>query len=191
MATLGATIALGLCALLLASCGSGSTASSAGGGDQPDDEAALEFAQCMREHGVDVPDPQPGEGPITFGSTRGPGEGKGPTTESAGPLSDPQGREAFEACQDKLGDAAPDISEEERQEMQDAALRFAQCMREHGVDMPDPQFQDGPGGGILMRLDAGNVDTDSPVFQQAQEACQDELPKPPGGVPRAPVGPSG
>ena len=25
-------------------------------------QAALDFARCMREHGVDVPDPQPGEG---------------------------------------------------------------------------------------------------------------------------------
>ena len=27
-------------------------------------------------------------------------------------------------------------------DLQDGALKFAQCMREHGVDMPDPQFSE-------------------------------------------------
>ena len=33
-------------------------------------------------------------------------------------------------------------------EQQDAMLAFAKCMREHGVDMPDPDF--GSGGGPVM-----------------------------------------
>ena len=35
---------------------------------------------------------------------------------------------------------------EARQEMQDAALAFARCMRQHGVDMPDPTFTDNGSG---------------------------------------------
>ena len=185
-AALPAPIVIGICSLLLAACGSSSNASGDGGGGAADDDAQLEFAECMREHGVDVPDPQAGGGPITFGSPSGPDEGDGPSTQSAGPLNDPEAREAFEACEDELGDAAPQISEEDRQEMEEAALRFAQCMRDNGVDMPDPQFSEGPGGGgFLMQQEAG-VDPDSPTFQRAQEACQDELPRPPGGA-----GPSG
>ena len=33
--------------------------------------------------------------------------------------------------------------------MQEQALAFAQCMREHGIDMPDPQFgNDGNGATV-------------------------------------------
>src|SRR5919109_1855174 len=35
----------------------------------------------------------------------------------------------------------------------DAALAFAQCMRDHGVDMPDPQFSgDGQSGGFTFNV---------------------------------------
>jgi hypothetical protein len=55
-------------------------------------------------------------------------------------------------------------------------LEFAQCMREHGIDMPDPQ----QGGGIrIQRNSDGNVtngegviDPESPEFQAAEEACR-------------------
>ena len=178
IATRATTIALGLSLLVIAGCGAAKGESGSSRADS--DEARLKFAQCMREHGVDVPDPQPGGGPITFGDRdAGPGQG-GPQT--AGPLSDPQGQEAMKACQKELGDAAPQPpSAAEQQEMQDAALAFAQCMRDHGVDMPDPQFKSGPGGGALIQQGGPNADPDSPTFRKAQEACQDKLPTPPGG----------
>ena len=31
----------------------------------------------------------------------------------------------------------------------DGALKFAKCMRDHGIDMPDPR---GRGGGILQKM---------------------------------------
>jgi hypothetical protein len=61
------------------------------------------------------------------------------------------------------GSSAP--SEEEREE---AELEFAQCMREHGIDFPDPQFEEG--GGILQMMPEGTED--DPKFEEAQEACQ-------------------
>jgi hypothetical protein len=55
----------------------------------------------------------------------------------------------------------------------DQALEFAECMRAEGVsEFPDPQQAD---GGI--RMDAGGVDTDSPEFQAAMEACRDKAPQ--------------
>ena len=36
----------------------------------------------------------------------------------------------------------PKLSPEEEAKMRDNALKFAQCMREHGIDMPDPTFDD-------------------------------------------------
>jgi hypothetical protein len=62
---------------------------------------------------------------------------------------------------------------------QQAALAFAECMREHGIDMPDPQFDES--GRVTQRIDADSgVDPGDPDFEAAQEACADELPGRPG-----------
>ena len=81
--------------------------------------------------------------------------------------------EARDECGTPFGDEGPpQLSEEERQEMQETMLEFAACMREHGVDMPDPDFSGG-GARMQFRAGAGGVDPESPTFQKAQEACQD------------------
>ncbi|MEU9331643.1 hypothetical protein AB0D49_00575 [Streptomyces sp. NPDC048290] len=55
----------------------------------------------------------------------------------------------------------------------DQALVFAECMRANGVPaFPDPQQADGG-----VRMDAGGVDTNSPEFQGAMEACRDKAPQ--------------
>ncbi len=65
--------------------------------------------------------------------------------------------------------------------MQQAALAHSRCMREHGIDFPDPTF--GEDGGVQMRIRKGSgIDPESPKFQEAQEACRDEMPGGPGGA---------
>ena len=115
------------------------------------EEAQLEFAQCMREHGVDFPDPV--DGRFQYQGTPG---------------DEDELEEAQEACRDILEGAFPELDEEQQAEMQDALLAFARCMREHGVDFPDPQFEEG--GGALQMLPEGAED--DPNFDEAQEACQ-------------------
>lgn len=62
-----------------------------------------------------------------------------------------------------------------------AGLKFADCMRSHGVpNFPDP----GPGGGIQIGAGSG-VSPGSPAFQSAQNACAKLLPG--GGPPRSPA----
>ena len=51
-------------------------------------------------------------------------------------------------------------------------------MREHGVNMPDPQFEGG--GRVRMGGPGTDVNPESPRFREAQEACQDKLPGGPG-----------
>lgn len=59
-----------------------------------------------------------------------------------------------------------------------APLRFARCMRSHGVPrFPDP----GSGGGISLSRSLG-IDPLSPAFQSAQRACQRAVP---GGGPKS------
>jgi len=62
-----------------------------------------------------------------------------------------------------------------------AGVRFADCMRAHGVaNFPDPS----PGGGIQIGSGSG-INPQSPAFQSAQSACSKLLPG--GGPPRGPV----
>jgi hypothetical protein len=134
--------------------------------DEDPQEAALEWASCMREHGIDVPDPQIDE------------DGRLEVRPGSGMRLDRNGddfREAREECGSPFGDAGPpQLSEAEREEMQETMLEFAKCMREHGVDMPDPDFSGG--GGVFRAGGPGSgIDPGSEAFQKAQEACQDIL----------------
>ena len=161
---------IALCALGVVACGGSS--SSAADDEAAREEAQLEFAQCMREHGVDMEDPQPGQGGLVIGGVSKKGGDSGEKS-----LTDPATDEAMAACGEILEDAAPELSPEEEEERKEQALAFAQCMREHGVDMPDPQF--GADGKTTQRI-GGPGSTgpapDSPVFEAALEACQDEMP---------------
>ena len=106
-------------------------------------EAPLKFAQCMREHGIDMPDPTvgvAGEVSVQIGGPPG-----GPNDPGDAP--DPKELdEANKACQHFMEEASKSFdppSAEDQKKMQDSALAFAKCMRDHGIDMPDPQFSDG------------------------------------------------
>ena len=92
---------------------------------------------------------------------------------------DPEEMEAAqEACQPLMDDAIgnfepPDPEELER--MQEQMLEFAKCMREHGVDFPDPVFS---GDGASVQISGGAAigpDGDADGMTEAQEACQAEL----------------
>jgi hypothetical protein len=140
-----------------------------GGGDDDGDitdaereDAMLEFTECMRDHGVDMPDPQTG------------GDGQGPVVmrREAGSAADEEAfQEAQDACDSIMEDAfgdRPRIDPEEQAEMQDNALAYAKCMREHGIDFPDPEFSE---GGMGMRLGDG-IDPEDPDFIEAEEECE-------------------
>ncbi len=151
------------------------------GGSESDtsmEDAALAFAQCMRDQGVeDFPDPEFGSG----GTIRVPlpegGEGGAP----AGPGE--IDREAFDACQDELGGGGIAPAPEDRAELQDQLVDMAQCLRDQGLDVDDPQFGEdglpvGPGGDTPL----GDLDLDDPDVQAAMEACGENISLPgPGG----------
>jgi hypothetical protein len=128
-------------------------------------QAMLDYARCMREHGVDMPDPTFGEdgqrGGLIIGGDR----------EN---MPDQATMEAAQdACQplmeDVFGSGPMDLDPEEVAKRQEEALAFAKCMRDHGVDFPDPQFE---GGGRATQ--SLTIDPTDPTFQAAQEACAPE-----------------
>jgi hypothetical protein len=148
------------------------------------EEAALAFAECMREHGVDMPDPQVGSnGEMTFSIGVGPGNADMETMQAA-----------QEACQDLMPRAMGEPRELSAEE-KDAMLGFAKCMRDHGIDMPDPEFENGGmvriGGGSRSNGGEGPAfDPRSDEFQAASEECRAEFgDEMPGGGPGGDGGP--
>jgi hypothetical protein len=154
-------------ALAVAACGDdGGGAASAADRQRDARDAALKYAQCMREQGVDMPDP-------TF---------EGDRTNQTGPDEDlppAKLREAEQACgKYRKEDDGPRLSDEQQQEFKDAALANARCMREQGIEnFPDPTFPDD--GEAMIEAPEGAFDPDDPDFKEAQEACGDTMPKPP------------
>jgi len=180
-----AALALALLAAAASGCGSsgsgdegvaaidtGTSASGSGSGsttqqqtDEDPQEAALEWARCMRANGVDVPDPQvDGDGRVQIRpGARGFRPGQGDQSKF---------QAAVEKCGTPLGNARPQLTEAQREQLQETMLGFAKCMRQHGVDMPDPDFS---GGGGLFRIGGPGrrgVDPSDPDFQAAQKACE-------------------
>ncbi|WP_405021104.1 hypothetical protein OHV05_33665 [Kitasatospora sp. NBC_00070] len=126
---LGPIVAVGV--LLLTGCASGADPDGASaGGDQ---EQVRKFAQCMREHGVDMSDTQDGR----IGTGPDPAASTGPQALSSGGAVDlPEDDNAFEKCRAFL----PNGGQPQKLSAADLAQRvkFAQCMRSRGIDYPDP-----------------------------------------------------
>jgi hypothetical protein len=168
---LHAAALLAACALLATACGGNEAADGATSGADRESkarEAALKYAQCMREHGVDMPDPQFSDGGGVL--QRGP-DGDTPREKA---------RDAEQACRKHMEEAEPPkLSEEQQEEFKQAALAHARCMREHGIEnFPDPTF--GGDGRVTQRLEKGSgIDPEDASFKKAEEACQDTMPKPP------------
>ncbi len=126
-------------------------------------EAMLEFTECMRDHGIDMADPQ-------FD-----GEGRGGIALEATPENEDELAAAQEACQPLLENARSEmeLDPEQEAEMREQLLEFAECMRDHGIDMPDPQFSD-DGGFVVQAGPEGGGPREDPDFAAAAEECQTE-----------------
>lgn len=132
------------------------------------EEALLAFTACLRDQGIDVPDPtMDAAGNLRLAR---------PDTAPGDPGFDRETfRAAREACAEHLQDVTLGFRGEDRTEIEDQLLEFAACVRDNGYDMPDPDFSaepgQGGGGGPF-----GQIDREDPVFQAAQAACADVLP---------------
>jgi hypothetical protein len=156
-----------LAAAILAACGgaTGQPTGTATGAGSPSPNAgpALQFARCMRAHGVSsFPDPKPGSGGIQI-------------PDNLNPQS-PSFRSAQQACKQflpiKSGPLATAAADRQ------AALKLAKCMRAHGVpQFPDPLLSPSPHAqrvlvlrGMVFAIPMSVV-PQSPAFQQAAHAC--------------------
>jgi hypothetical protein len=105
-------------------------------------KAMAAYQDCMAQHGVQRP-------------------GSGNTTVDQDTLE--RANAACKSLQPKLGNPSPPS-----QAQQQDALRWAACMRQHGVDVPDPNTNAGSGGG---NQSADKIDPRSPQFRAAGKAC--------------------
>jgi outer membrane murein-binding lipoprotein Lpp len=154
-------------AVLLAGCGAkpddGSKVASISGpsssapaeaaDNKSDDDKMREFAKCMRDHGIDMPDPKPSGDGGGMAITLGGGEGVDRTKIDA----------AQNACKHLMpngGEMKPPSPEE-----LDKMRKDAKCMRDHGIDMPDPD----PTGKGATRM--GSPGEDPSKFEAAAKAC--------------------
>jgi hypothetical protein len=155
--TATAIIATTALALLAAACGGspssiGTGDSSNAGGSTNSHQVA--FASCMRSNGViNYPDPN-SSGGIAKESAQQLGV-SGSTLQSA-----------QNACKHLLPNGGNGPNQAEIQHVKELGLRFAQCMRSHGVALPDPD-----GSGRIPDPASIGIDQGSPQFQAANQAC--------------------
>jgi hypothetical protein len=143
-------------ALQTSGCGGGT---SAGSGASPSATSTsaklLAYAQCMRSHGVpNFPDP----------SSNGAFNASGINLHSA------QVQSAQNACRSlsQLGPSGQSQAQDVTQK-----LKFAQCMRSHGV----PNFPD-PSSTGAFHISVKTINTQSATYKKAQQACQSIMPGP-------------
>ena len=147
----------------VATAGGGKTQGASDGKKRDPQQAGLDFARCMRERGVDVPDPSGDGGMVVIGP--GPGAGGGETKTFT---PSPGFEEAEKACRHHLQGMLQDGGGKIDPKEQDRALKFARCMRQHGVDMPDPDFSK---GGMTVEVGGDGLDPNSETFKAAHKAC--------------------
>ncbi|MFC9973934.1 hypothetical protein ACFVH6_23850 [Spirillospora sp. NPDC127200] len=130
----------------------GAASSSVAAPIDPNDQM-LQFVRCLRQNGVNVADPKPGE--------------------DIGKLGFPPGtdRGTVERAQQACRQYAPQNSAGRRSDpkVRDQLVKFAACMRGAGVNVADPPVN-GP-------VDMSGVDRKSPQYAKAMEKCSGLLPE--------------
>jgi hypothetical protein len=128
----------------------------------------------MRTHGVNVPDPSSG------GGTAGGGE----VFKLFRDYSRSQIQAALSACRQYASAAFPafKLTPAQRAARTAQLVKFARCMRSHGVDIPDPTTSGGGPGGGGFAFGAQGPQTfrrllNTPSFKAANTACASLRPR--------------
>ena len=148
------------------------------GGDTTELEEAeaqvLEFAQCLRDEGLDVRDPSlNADGSVDFESMF--------DLEELDPFGE-EAQAAFEVCTPLLEGLAffPGGEQFDEQQFEDDLLAVAVCLREKGYDADDPPplselIAGGPGGGSPTAVFGEGFPLDDPDNIAVVEQCAEEV----------------
>lgn len=154
-------MALPVALVLTATACSGDDDPEAGGGGDPGEQsiedATLEYAECMRDNGFDLPDPQGADLEVEI---------------------TPENEAAYEAanreCEPILADAVGEFETdpEATAEELDRLTTYAECMRALGYDVADPVVR--PDGGVGID-ESGSAEGAAQAQQDEDSAgCEDE-----------------
>ncbi len=168
----------------LAACGSSNSATDAAASEhaaeQRAEQQATEFAKCLREHGV---------------KASASGSGGGFQLRIQG--SPGTGKQSMLGAQNACAKYRPDakkikLSPQEKVKREEEVLKFAKCMRQHGIDV----HTEVGGGAIAIGVHGGSSGSgpnpSSPAFQAAQKTCSGYLQlKSKGGFGAPPPGSGG
>jgi hypothetical protein len=141
-------------AVFAAACGGPSSAQKASNAGKSTSSQLIAFARCMHSKGVpNYPDPT----------------SSGLPKESYQQLGVTSARfqAAERRCQHLLPNGGHGPTQVEVQQVKAQGLKFAQCMRHHGVALPDPAST----GRIPDPASVG-IDQGSPQFQTANQSCR-------------------
>lgn len=131
-----------------------------------DEEAMFALAECIRAQGFDVQDPVIDED--GFPRLRSMFQ---PLME-AGEVDRAAIGVAMEACSEFADAITTQFRDLDSTDREDQMFAYAECMRDNGYEMPDPDFSGEPGQGQGGGPFSG-IDREDPDFQAAQEVCRD------------------
>jgi hypothetical protein len=172
-------VSLAIAGVIVAGCGGGSVAPTVaslpghGGSNGPrstpltvaqSDADMLDFARCMRAHGVQMSDPfhRPGHTGLSVDL----------------PTQDAASASAYAACHQfiqKIVVAKQQVAAATAAPVLAALTSYAQCMRAHDIGMLDPTPEGQVNLGNVAGI-TGDFGRYSPQFRQADAACRDGLP---------------
>ncbi len=121
----------------------------------------LAFTQCLRDQGIEVDDPKMGpDGMLQFPEIMITGEADEEDPDAM--MRDFE--EKIAPCEEHLEGVVMNAAPGGTEHFEDVLLEYAACMRDNGVDMPDPDLN---GNGGL--IDLGDMSGDD--FEAADGAC--------------------
>lgn len=122
------------------------------GGGKTDADQAVAWRKCLRDNGVDMPEPKAGRDEAGITVDR----------KNAGAM-----KKAIKACKDKAPRNGPgsEVSQKEK----DQRIKLAKCLRKHGVDMPVPK------GDVAGALPMPKNPTEKKKLEKAHKACGSEI----------------
>jgi hypothetical protein len=134
-----------------------------------DEQAVLDLVACLRDNGLDIPDPQFGPDGPTFAD---------PSVLLSIDLRSDTFINAMDACDEFLAALQPEVDPEQQAEQIEQQLQLAECMRREGVeDFPDPDPVRG------FTFESMTFDPFASDFQAAFMVCAAEIDLDLGGGP--------
>lgn len=132
------------------------------------EEAMLALTQCLRDEGIDIGDPiidengNPQLPPIEF-QTEVPDDGDFDPDAEMKAMDD-----VMAGCQHHLeGVTFNAVELGDGVDIEDTFVAYAQCMRDHGIDMPDPDFS------ASGMIDLGSADPSDAGYKAAHGECKE------------------